>query len=396
MIFRRKRKIQQNYEQKEYSQQAYASIREEERKVPEATMATLLRREVVSYCEQMLDLSQEIEDARAEFHLVSSYLKDIQILEEMSDEERRPITETAEKILALNRSREEFLNADKKLSDSQYAQLEKAADEIPAIIKRLENNETYLNTINSDLHYLEGEKVEWDIVRQECIREQKVLRILASVLLVLSAGSLITLWVLGRVMEIDMQLPIICVLFVAALLGSYIMLKYQDCTKEIGRSYTNHNHAVSLENHIKIKYVNMKNAVDYTCEKYQVTNSKQFHYIYEKYIEATKDQERFHQMNEELDFYEQELSRLLQAHWLKDASGWENYAKALVYKKDLAELKNQLFSRQTKLRYRLEYNIDAIHEMMGNVERHLDEMGDNKPQIEAILRKIGEINKNVL
>lgn len=395
MLFRRKRRIQQNYEQKEYSNQAYASIGEEEHKAPEATMSTLLRREVVSYCEQMLDLSQEIEDTRTEYHLVSSYLKDIQILEEMSEEERRPITETAEKILALNRTREEFLNADKKLSDSQFAQLEKEADQIPSVIKRLENNETYLNTINKDLHYLEGEKVEWDIVRQECIREQKMLRSMALVLLVLCAGCVIALWGVAVFLEVNMQLPMLGLLFVAALLGSYILLKYQDCAKEIGRSYTNHNHAISLENHIKIKYVNMKNAVDYTCEKYQVANSKQFHYIYERYIEVAKDQERFKQMNEELEYYEKELSRLLQAHWLKDASGWENYAKALVYKKDFAELKNQLTSRRTKLRYRLEYNIDAIHEMMKNVERHLGEMGDSRPQIEEILHKIEDINKNI-
>ena len=157
----------------------------------------------------------------------------------------------------------------------------------------------------------------------------------------------------------------------------------------------NRNHAIALENHIKIKYVNMKNAVDYTCDKYQVANSKQFHYVYEKYLEATKDQERFRQMNEELDFYEAQLSRQLQSHWLKDVSGWENYAKALVYKKDMAELKNQLLSRRTKLRYRLEYNIDAIHEMMKNVERNLGQMGDSRQQIEEILRKIEAINKNV-
>ena len=133
MLFKRKRRVHPNYERKEYADQAYASIEEEEQKAPEATMTTLLRREVVSYCEQMLDLSQEIEDTRAEYHLVTSYLKDIQILEEMSDEERQPISETAKKILSLNRSREEFLNADKKLSDSQYAMMEKEADQIAVV-----------------------------------------------------------------------------------------------------------------------------------------------------------------------------------------------------------------------------------------------------------------------
>lgn len=395
MLFKRKRRVQPNYEQREYSDQAYASIEEEEQKAPEATMTTLLRREVVSYCEQMLDLSQEIEDTRAEYHLVTSYLKDIQILEEMSEEERQPIAETAKKILSLNRSREEFLNADKKLSDSQYAMMEKEADQIPAAIKRLENNETYLNTINRDLHYLEGEKVEWDIVRQECTREQKLLRSMALLVSVMSVSGALVLWVLSFFVKMDMRLPIMAVLFIAALLGSYILLKYQDCSNEIKRSYTNRNHAITLENHIKIKYVNMKNAVDYTCDKYQVANSKQFHYVYEKYLEATKDQERFRQMNEELDYYEAQLSRQLQSHWLKDVSGWENYAKALVYKKDMAELKNQLLSRRTKLRYRLEYNIDAIHEMMKNVERNLGQMGDSRKQIEEILRKIEAINKNV-
>lgn len=397
MIFGKKR-IQRNIDFFENRYNSYAPIVENSdyEEPQHGVTPTLIRHEVVSYCEQMLEVSKEIDDTRAEYRMVTSFLNDIQIIEQLSTKDREAIVVTAEKITQLNKAREDFLNADRELTENQFAQMKKEEDSIPGVVKRLEENESHLATIKRDLHYLEGEKVEWEIVRKECLREQKLLRTMAVVLFVVFATAMAALFYAGIAMEISVRLPILITILVSALMGTYILFKYQDCTKEIEQSMANRNRAITLENHIKIKYVNMKNAVDYACDKYHITNSKQLTYMYERYQDSVREQMHFQQMNEELTYYEGQLARQLKAHWLKDPKGWTNYVNALTSKKELALLKNDLMSRRKKLKYRLEYNIDAIREMKKNVERNLDELGEIRPQIEEILHRIEAISRNVV
>ena len=55
-------------------------------------------------------------------------------------------------------------------------------------------------------------------------------------------------------------------------------------------------------NKVKIKYVNMTNAVDYACEKYHVRNGKELEYIWECYMDAVK-QKKFEQNSDDIDYF---------------------------------------------------------------------------------------------
>lgn len=67
-----------------------------------------------------------------------------------------------------------------------------------------------------------------------------------------------------------------------------MLLTYQSYSDEVKSAAASKNKAVALENRVKIKYVSIKNAVDYTYEKYHVKNSKEFVYNYEQYLLAVK------------------------------------------------------------------------------------------------------------
>ena len=144
---------------------------------------------------------------------------------------------------------------------------------------------------------------------------------------------------------------------------------------------------------MKFKYVNIKNAVDYTCERFHVNNSLELTYNYEQYIEACKEREKFKQTNEDLEYFNGRLVRILQGLHLYDARIWLNYANAVIDPREMVEVKHDLFSRRQKLRSRIEYNLNAIEDMKQEVEKYIDKMGSKTEQVRTILMKVDEINR---
>ena len=68
------------------------------------------------------------------------------------------------------------MKTENKISDSQFAQMQELEDDLPGIIRRLKDNEEYLDTVNRDLRNLGAEKAELEIEKEECQSEQKHLK----------------------------------------------------------------------------------------------------------------------------------------------------------------------------------------------------------------------------
>ena len=190
-------------------------------------------------------------------------------------------------------------------------------------------------------------------------------------------------------------LPLFIVALLATLAASYVILRMQECNKDIKQSDVNQNYIISLENRIKIKYVNAKNAVDYTCKRFHVKNSKELTFNYEQYIEICKEREKFKQTNEELEYFKNRLVRILRGINLYDAKIWLNYANAIIDKHEMVELKHELFSRRQFLRGRIDYNLAAISDMKVDVDLYVDKLGDKAAQIRAIVYKVEELNRGL-
>ena len=217
------------------------------------------KRQVVELCEEMIDVSRELEDIRSEYQMVTSYLNDVQIISELPEEEKAAIQKSASMVYKLDHTRTQFLESEQKLSDVQFAQMQEEEYEIPAAMKRLKSNEAYLDAIKRDLNYLEGEKVEWEILKQEYAKEQRIIRRTSFIFFLLFAGVVVLLLLMSFVLDMDTRILMSVVAFLAVLFGAFSLLKYQNNSREIHRCDVNRNQAVTLENHVKIKYVNIKN-----------------------------------------------------------------------------------------------------------------------------------------
>lgn len=354
-----------------------------------------IKNHVVNLCEQMIEISRELDDVRREYEQVTGYLNDIQIVEGLGGEQKKQLEDVATQLSRLVAARNDYLNAEHKISDDVFNQMEEMEAEIPSIIRRLKVNEADLETVKHDLNFLASEKVEWCVVRQEREEEIGQLRKISTLMLIAFGGIAILITLLSMKFEWDM-FPLFLVALVATAATVYVIVRMQECNKDIKKSDVNQNYIISLENRIKIKYVNAKNAVDYTCNRFHVKNSKELTFNYEQYIEICKERERFKQTNEELEYYKNRLVRMMRSLNLYDARVWINYPHAIVDKNEMVELKHELFSRRQFLRGRIDYNLSAISDMRADVDLYVDKLGNKSAQIRAIIYKVDELNRGLL
>lgn len=347
---------------------------------------------VVDMCEQIIDVAREFEDAKNEYDVVTSYLNDIQQMENFEEKEKNSLIEIASNVAKLNKTRSDFLKSGTKISDSQYIQMQELEDEMPRIIRRFSDNEKFLDTISKDLKHLEGEKTELTIAKEEAQSSIKQLRLLLYVIIGAFAASVLLCIFLRVFMDMETSLILLIAAFITVSTGSYVFLKYQSCISEIQKSDIQMKYVVSLENRVKIKYVNIKNAVDYTCEKYHVKNSYELTYVYERYQEAVREKERFKKTNDDLEYYNKMLVNFLEARRFYDARMWLNYANAIIDKKEMVELKHELLVRRQRIRGRIEYNLNAISELKASILLHRNELGSRVEDVNKILKRISELN----
>ena len=101
--------------------------------------------------EQIIQTTKEIEDEKSEYRVVTAYLNDIYTIENLPEKERAAITDVAQNIVSLDKARQEFIHAEKKITDVQYTQIQQEEANIPHTIKRLKANEAYQK--NSFFHF---------------------------------------------------------------------------------------------------------------------------------------------------------------------------------------------------------------------------------------------------
>lgn len=349
---------------------------------------------VVERLEQMIELTKEIEDEKSEYRMVTSYLNDIQLLEELPEEEHKKIEEIAVNVVQLNAARTEFLNSAKKLSDAQFAQLEQQEAEIPAAIQRLSANEVYRDTLKKDMKYLEREKSEWVLCKEYLAHQMSRLRYLLYIMVGVAATAAVVMGLLQVILEMDMFYGWMAWIFATALVICVIYLRIQSDSEEIAQAERCRNRAILLLNKVKIKYVNIENAVDYAHEKYHVESATELNQQWEYYLEAVKEREKYQRTNEDLEYFKGRLVRMLSQYKFYDAQVWVTQALALVDPKEMVEVKHGLINRRQKLRARIEYNMNIVKEQKAEAEQLLDKVGDMRPQVEQILFAIDRLSEN--
>lgn len=348
------------------------------------------RRYVKNCCEQMVEASNETENAKLEYNLVTAYLHDMQMIEELPEDRKTIVNSTVRKILNLNEERKSLQKTASKITDMQYWFAENHEDEIPDVLKRMTENEKYREILKSDMRHLESEKAAQNIRKRDIIQEQQNLKGMSVIAFATLIAVLVLIMAFQMIFAAEVQIAYLVSMFAAVLVTAGLFMKLKNADYELKYTERCLNKAIGLLNHTKIKYVNITNALEYSYEKYNVKNAYQLNYIWENYMKERDERYRYQQASDDLEFYNEQLVRQLSEYGIQDASVWPSQVNAIIDNKEMVEIRHRLIGRRQKIRKQLEYNkkiMEAakqeISELVANHKEYAAEILDIVNSVEA-------------
>ena len=384
MLFFKKKQKEKNFEKK--MEELNVSVLSDK----DLKKSKRIEQHVIECLEQIIDISKVREEELEEYQVVNSYLEDIQILEDMPEEERGKINDVASNVVQLNAARTEFLNSAKKISDAQFALLEQKEKEVPAAIKRLSANEKYQETIKRDMKYLEREKSEWKFQKEYLSHQKKRLTNLLYVFVGLAVTAAVLL-ILQFGFQVKLEYVWMGYVLVTVAAISFLYLKMMKDSSDIAVAERNANRAIQLQNKVKLRYVGITNAIDYACEVYHVKSSKELNQDWEYYMDAVRERERYQRTNEDLEYFNGRLVRMLTKYKMYDTQIWVVQAQALIEPKEMVEIKHALITRRQKLRGTMQDQMTEMRSLRGEVEQLRGRIGTMKDKIEDIILAVDQL-----
>lgn len=385
LFFGKKRKKEQEIDE------AFAKVYQEIETIDNWNDPKKLEHYILDSCEQIIALTKEIEGEKTEYRIVTSYLTDIQTIEGLPEEMRQSIREAATNIEQLNAARQAYEKTSYHISEEQFMLMEQEEDDIPQTIHRLLDNERYQDKVRRDKNILEAQKNQWEIEREAITGERKILKRASVLLFLLYATLLILLFVLQFMAKMDLTVAFLVLFFVGALGGAMIYFRSLYLQKQMRQATRNENQAISLLNVVCMKYVNVTKAVEYTKDKFGIHNSTELNYVWEQYTNAVREKEKFLRNNDDLEYFNGRLIRLLQRIDLYDRKIWLTQTKALIDDQEMVEIKHNLVKRRQKIRAHMEENRKIVQSERNEIDRLMTEHEHYVPEIIEIISSVDKL-----
>lgn len=385
LFFGKKRKKEQEIDE------AFAKVYQEIETIDNWNDPKKLEHYILDSCEQIIALTKEIEGEKTEYRIVTSYLTDIQTIEGLPEEMRQSIREAATNIEQLNAARQAYEKTSYHISEEQFMLMEQEEDDIPQTIHRLLDNERYQDKVRRDKNILEAQKNQWEIEREAITSERKIIKRASVLLFLLYATLLILLFVLQFMAKMDLTIAFLVLFCVGALGGAIIYFRSLYLQKQMRQATRNENQAISLLNVVCMKYVNVTKAVEYTKDKFGIHNSTELNYVWEQYTSAVREKEKFLRNNDDLEYFNGRLIRLLQRIDLYDRKIWLTQTKALIDDQEMVEIKHNLVKRRQKIRAHMEENRKIVQSERNEIDRLMTEHEHYVPEIIEIISSVDKL-----
>lgn len=337
-----------------------------------------LRGEYVRNClEKISEASKEMENLDYEYNLVTSYLKDMEEIEALPNEDAEYLKNCAKRVEMLQCSRDDFVERKRQMSDERFYQMERMIGEIEEGRKKLKEAENYQELVKKDLSRLDGEKHAYYYRKKELAGILEDTKGMAIICVTAAALCTILLLVLQFLLEMDTKAGYLITAGAAALAITGIYVKHMDAQRELKRVELGINKLILLQNRVKIRYVNNKNLLDYLYMKYKVSSADELESLWQKYAHEKEEREKYRQAELELDASQQELLKILKRYKLAYPEIWLHQTEAITDHKDMVEIRHGLIIRRQSLRKRIEYNKETV---AGGAQKDIKELVQRYPK----------------
>lgn len=331
-------------------------------------------RYVTGCLEQMEEAAKEINQLNGEYSLVTAYLTDMEEIEALPSETREELNQVANRLMVLEKERQQYLDKKNRMRDSDYYRIRKQEDEVQDGIRKLKEAEQYNKLVKKDLKRLDGERHAFAYRKNELLTAQANLRGMAVIFICALVACLIMLAVLQFGFEMDTYAGYFIAILAGAIAITVVCVKYMDADKEIGSVERSISKLIQLQNKVKIRYVNNTNLLEYLCMKYDTNNASNLEKLWNDYQEEKEARKQFAEAEAKTEYYQRELVRQLSRFRVSDPGRWINQVGALLDPREMVEIRHELIVRRQALRQQLEYNNNvaqtARDEIMAVAKEH--------------------------
>lgn len=351
------------------------------------------RQEYVKGClEQIAEASKELEALQFEYNMVTAYLRDMEEIEALPEEEKEELSVCARKIEELEKQQSGYKSRPNRMSDVKYHQLERLEEEVQEGYEKLTQAEEYQELIKRDLRKLDGEKHAYLFRKNELRRVIEDTRSMTIVCTVAVIVCILLLMALQFGLQMNTKLGYLAAAAVGAIAITAIFLKYNDSVRELKRVENGISRIIRLQNTVKIRYVNNTHLLDYLYMKYNVSSADELGKSWQQYQEEKAERRSYQQAERELDQCQKDLLHVLRRYQVQDPMIWLHQTAAILDKKEMVEIRHNLIIRRQSLRKRMDYNKEVI---AGKAQAEIKDLVENYPKYaKEILNTVGEYEKD--
>lgn len=245
-------------------------------------------------------------------------------------------------------------------------------EDLPRILKLIEENELEFQKVQKDLSYLEGEKsaLEYEFRRGQIGFFITGITLYLSVIVAI-LGTII-LFLLSQ--KHDIFVPAVALILGVGFFGAWGAVFRRYLRAALEKNMKLQQRAVKLLNKVRIKYARYRNLLDYEYKKFSISSSESLRLRYETFIQEKNQRQRYEDLEKQhrltaLDITK-EIDALLPQKdddlidlFLKDSDYYASADGIGKLEKRLKEEKKELLSRLQELQNR-ENALQKMREMI--------------------------------
>ncbi|MCR5654288.1 MAG: hypothetical protein K6G07_01420 [Lachnospiraceae bacterium] len=315
------------------------------------------RQDFVHSClDQMKNASYEIERLQNEYKVVNAYLTDMEEIDAMAAEQHIALEEHAKAISYLEVNRSDLQKRKSFLPETEFRRMQRLEGEAPDAIRSLRNTEEYHEKIKKDLRRLEGEKQACLFRMTEARTGLLNYRGMTVICVLAACACVLLMFILQFALELDATVGYLLTAVAAACLLTYFFVKYKEAASDLRVASNSYNRLITLQNTVKIRYVNNANLLDYYFLKFHTSGADKLEEQYEKYLEEKEERKRLEQTEMDMEFHCKQLVKQLREYHLYDPVIWVHQTEAILNPKEMVEVRHSLILRRQALRKQMDYN----------------------------------------
>ncbi|MBR2408969.1 MAG: hypothetical protein IKB07_08485 [Lachnospiraceae bacterium] len=339
-------------------------------------------------CAELIDEAVfQSEQAKNEYGLVTNYLSDVQKIETLSGEGKAEVEASARSLLVLESEKERAKKQEPAISDAQKRFFSLHEEEIPGTIRWLREEEEHQREIEGKMKYLAGEKTAYQMEREECLDRNEFLKKMMIGISIGVVAFFVLFFTISQKTGKDLRIPFLLTVIVALLFAMYVVVSTRKNIYNMKVAELKRNKVITVENKIKLRYVNCTWGIDYAYEKYHATSAMQLETMWKEYLRIRAEEELQRKNERQQEVYRSSIIKVLRRAGVVDAGIWVMQPQALVDKSEMVEVRHSLNVRRQKLREHIDYNMKQKEKNEAAIIRFVKEHPEYAEEMKDLIER---------